>query len=182
VIVAAGFLLFTVPSAGVDYWKTFFPAFTVLGLGMAVSVAPLTTVVMGSVQQDRAGTASGINNAVARVAGVLAVAVLGVVMVEAFGHALYQRLVSLGLESGLVRDLQSKAIQLGATSVPAGLDKETAGAVRFALNHAFVFGFRVVMLICMGLALASSGVAAWTISSRTSEAARKSKALPRFSI
>jgi len=171
VIVAIGFLLFTVPSAGVDYWTTFLPAFTVLGLGMAISVAPLTTVVMSSVQQDRAGTASGINNAVARVAGVLAVAVLGVVMVEAFGYALHHRLMSLGLESGVVRDLLSKAIQLGGISVPPGLDQNTASAVRFALNHAFVFGFRVVMLICMGLALASSGVAAWTISSRASEAA-----------
>jgi hypothetical protein len=171
VIVAAGFLLFTVPSEGVDYWATFLPAFTVLGFGMAISVAPLTTVVMSSVQQDRAGTASGINNAVARVAGVLAVAVLGVVMVEAFGYALHRRLVSLDLESGVVRDLLSKAIQLGGVSVPPGLDQKTAVAVRFALNHAFVFGFRVVMLTCMGLALASSGVAAWTIRSGASEAA-----------
>src|ERR1700716_1082109 len=92
---ALGFVLFAVPTMGGSYWKTFFPAVVVLGFGMAVTVAPLTTVVMNSVSQDRVGTASGINNAVARVAGVLGVAVLGIVMVNAFGSRLNHSLAQL---------------------------------------------------------------------------------------
>ena len=102
-IAALGFALFAVPSVGGSYWKTFFPAVIVLGFGMAVTVAPLTTVVMNSVSQDRVGAASGINNAVARVAGVLAIAVLGIVMVNAFGFRLNRdlaQLVPLGRPAG----------------------------------------------------------------------------------
>src|SRR5882672_1895982 len=105
-IAALGFVLFAVPSVGDSYWRAFFPAVAVLGFGMTVTVAPLTTVVMSSVDQDRAGTASGINNAVARVAGVLAIAVLGIVMVDAFSSRLNQVLGHLSLPPGVLRALQ----------------------------------------------------------------------------
>jgi MFS family permease len=158
-IATAGFLLFALPSVGGSYWKTFFPAFIVLGLGMAVSVAPLTTVVMASVEQDRAGTASGVNNAVARVAGVLAVAILGAVMVEAFGHELRRSLTGLNLPASVLSELQGKLVQLGGLQVPAGLDPSKTAAVRDDIAHAFVFAFRIIMVTCAGLALASAAVA-----------------------
>jgi predicted MFS family arabinose efflux permease len=121
-IVAAGFALLALPSAGTSYWATFFPAFMVLGFGMAVSVAPLTTVVMNSVAQDRSGTASGINNAVARVAGVLAVAVLGLVMVGAFKYRLMESLANLNIAPNIVRDVRSNAIKLAGMELPTSLD------------------------------------------------------------
>ena len=118
VITAAGFILFAIPSLGGSYWTSFFPAFVVLGLGLAVSVAPLTTVVMGSVEQDRAGTASGINNAVARVAGVLAIAILGVVMVKAFSHNLQQALAGMQIAPDVLRAIQTNLVKLAAIQVP----------------------------------------------------------------
>ena len=159
-IAAAGFLLFTVPEVHARYWSTFFPAFVVLGLGMAISVAPLTTVVMSSLDEERSGTASGINNAVARVAGVLAIAVLGAVMTAAFAHSLRQSLATLNLNPDIVHQLESKLAMLGSLNAPPGADEQTASAIRFAIAKAFVFAFRLIALFCAVLALASA-VVAW---------------------
>lgn len=158
-IAAAGFLLFTVPNVLANYWTTFFPSFIVLGLGMAISVAPLTTVVMNSVGQERAGTASGINNAVARVAGVLAVAVLGAVMVAAFAHSLRLSLAGLNLSADMVRELESNAAKLGSLNAPPAADQQAAETIRAAVARAFVFGFRLIMLLCAGLSVAGAAVA-----------------------
>jgi EmrB/QacA subfamily drug resistance transporter len=165
-IAAGGFLLFALPSVGGSYWTTFFPAFIVLGLGMAVSVAPLTTVVMSSVDQTRAGTASGINNAVSRVAGVLAVAILGIVMVSAFSNRLQQSLATLDLAPSVLHQIQSSEIRLAGLEVPSDLDARTSSALRAAIDQAFVLGFRLIMLLCAGLAVASAAVASRMIPSR----------------
>src|SRR5579864_2849314 len=147
-ITALGFVLFAVPSVGEDYWKAFFPAVIVLGFGLAVTVAPLTTVVMNSVDQDRVGTASGINNAVARVAGLLAIAVLGSVMVRAFSTRLDHDLAHLPIPPEILKDLESNYIKLAALQPPAGLPPGANAAVKRSIRDAFVFGFRIVILIC----------------------------------
>jgi predicted MFS family arabinose efflux permease len=162
-IAALGFILFAVPSLGDSYWKTFFPAVVVLGFGLAVTVAPLTTVVMDSVDHDRVGTASGINNAVARAAGVLAIAVLGAVMVNAFGSRLNQSLAHLPLPPAVLHQLQADEIKLAGLQVPAGLGPSTTAAIEQLIRKAFVFGFRIVMLICAGLSFASAMVTRFMI-------------------
>jgi EmrB/QacA subfamily drug resistance transporter len=159
-VVALGFVLFAVPSVGESYWESFFPAVVVLGFGMAITVAPLTTVVMNSVGQDRVGAASGINNAVARIAGVLAIAVLGIVMVKAFSFKLNHSVVHLLLPPGVLEAVQSDEIKLAGLPIPAGLNPTTTTAMKESVAGAFVFGFRMVMLICAGLSGASSA-AAW---------------------
>ena len=158
-IAAVGFLLFAVPDVRARYWTAFFPAFVVLGLGMAISVAPLTTVVMNSIERERAGTASGINNAVARVASVLAVAVLGAVMAAAFAHSLRHSLEGLRLNAGVVQQLESNVAKLGSLGPPSDVDSNTASTIRSAIAESFIFGFRLIMLLCAGLAIAGAAVA-----------------------
>jgi EmrB/QacA subfamily drug resistance transporter len=154
-----GFVLFSLPAVGGRYWTTFFPALIVLGLGMAVTVAPLTTVVMNSASQDRAGTASGINNAVARLASVLAIAVLGIVMVKAFGSRLNQRLAKLSPPPEIVRAIQGDEVKLAGLQLPAGLEPKMKSKITESVADAYVFGFREIMWICAALSLASAAVA-----------------------
>src|SRR5215469_14693834 len=159
-IAAAGFLLFAVPDVHAGYATKFLPAFIVLGLGMAISVAPLTTVVMNSIEQERAGTASGINNAVARVAGVLAIAIFGVVMVAAFSNSLRRSLSELKLSDEIVRELESNVDKLANLDVPSSVNPQTAASIHSAIAAAFVSGFRLIMLLCALLGSASA-VIAW---------------------
>ncbi|HKT46841.1 MAG TPA: MFS transporter [Candidatus Acidoferrales bacterium] len=162
-LASCGFALFAVPSVSAEYWRDFFFPFLLLGFGMAVTVPPLTTVAMSAIPQDHAGTASGVNNAVARVAGVLAIAVLGIVMVAAFGFRLERSLPHLGLTQAAIDYLHAHVTRLAGMDAPPGLSASTASALRSAIDHAFVFGFRIVMLICALLAAVSAAVAALLI-------------------
>jgi len=157
---ALGFALFILPGAGGSYWKTFFPPVIILGIGMAISVAPLTTTVMNSVAQTRAGIASGINNAVSRVAGLLAIAVLGIIMLQGFNHALDMKLA--GLPSSIRRPLDQQRNRLAAADLPQNIAPATRARLRDAIDHSFVAGFRAVML--GGAMLATGGaVCAWRL-------------------
>lgn len=148
-IAAAGFALFAVPGVGGSYWTTFFPAAVVLGLGMAVSVAPLTTTVMNAVDQSQAGAASGINNAVSRLAALLAVAVFGIIFSTVFDSALDRRLDSLNVAPGVRVEIESQRSRLADidTADPRG---------REAIDAAFVAGFRNMVWITTALAVISS--------------------------
>jgi EmrB/QacA subfamily drug resistance transporter len=162
IVAAMGFALFAVPSIGADYWTTFFPAVLVLGSGMAISVAPLTTTVMNSVAEGRAGIASGINNAVSRLAGVLAIAILGIVMLGTFNRHLIRDLAEINVSPEIRQELDAQRMKLAAIEVPAKIDIATSEAIRQSIDESFIAGFRVVMLIASGLALASAATA-WLV-------------------
>jgi EmrB/QacA subfamily drug resistance transporter len=155
-IAAAGFALFTVPGIGSSYWKSFFPAFIVLGFGMAVSVAPLTTAVMGTVDQKFAGAASGINNAVARVAGLLAIAVFGILMVNAFATRLDRQLAYLNFPPAARQQLLSNRTMLAAIDPPSGLDPAQTANAKISIDNSFLFAFRLVTFCCAALSIASA--------------------------
>jgi EmrB/QacA subfamily drug resistance transporter len=160
-VVAVGFALFARPGVGGSFWTTFFPAVTVLGFGMAISVAPLTTTVMSSVAQSYAGVASGVNNAVSRVAALLAVAVMGLILSSVFNRTLDRRLERLALPSAVRMEIDAQRPRLAAAEI-----SDRAG--RQAIDEAFVAGFRVVLWVAVGLALASSLSAAWLIRPQSS--------------
>jgi EmrB/QacA subfamily drug resistance transporter len=162
VIAAIGFALFARPAIGGSYWTTFFPAISVLGLGMAITVAPLTTTVMGAVDQQYAGVASGINNAISRVAGLLAIAILGVVMVSVYTRALEQGLREARIPSEVEHQLAARAIRLADVEIPRDVDSSTRAAIKIVIGRSFVSGFRAVMLICGALALLSA-LCAWML-------------------
>jgi EmrB/QacA subfamily drug resistance transporter len=154
-IAAGGFALFTIPGVGGSYWTNFFPAVVVLGTGMAVSVAPLTTTVMNSVAQTRVGVASGVNNAVSRTAGLLAIAVLGIVMLQSFDRALDGRAMELGLPLNVRRSLEEQRNKLAAADVSSS-EPAVRDRVKDAIGWSFVDAFRRVMFVGSGLAAASA--------------------------
>lgn len=163
IITSAGFALFILPGAGAgSYWTSFFPAVMVMSLGMATSVAPLTTTVMGAVEERHAGIASGINNAVSRTAGLISIAVLGVVMTGVFARNFNARLQPLDLPAETRAGLEAQTSRLATISNPEQLNDETKRALERAVEESFVSGFRVVILIASALALAS-GLFAWLL-------------------
>lgn len=148
-IAAAGFVLLARPGVGGSYWEMVFPAMVVLGLGMAVSVAPLTTTVMNSVPQSEAGVASGVNNAVSRVAGLLSVAVFGVVLAATFNARLTERMDAMRLPAEQRETVDAQRSRL------AGAETGNAETQR-AVKEAFVGGYREVVLFGAGLAVLSA--------------------------
>jgi EmrB/QacA subfamily drug resistance transporter len=164
-IAAVGFVLLARPGIGGSYWTTFFPAVLVLGLGMAVSVAPLTTTVMNALDTSQAGAASGINNAVSRAAALLAIAALGMVMTHAFNHALTTRTAELSVSPSVVTQVVAQKSKLGAIALPADATEAESEVLRAVIGTSFVYGFRWVMLLAALLAIASS-FSAWLMIDR----------------
>lgn len=146
-IVASGYGLFMLPTAGGNYWTSFLPAISAVGLGMTISVAPLTTAVMNSVPQNHAGIASGVNNAVARTAGLLAIALLGIVMLHVFNQQLNRRMSESALPSSVVQSVQAQQSKLAAIVIPENVDETTREILRRGVDESFVAGFREVMAL-----------------------------------
>lgn len=156
IIAAAGFALFALPSVGGSFWTTFFPAVIVLGLGMAISVAPLTTTVMSAVGEEQAGVASGINNAVSRTAGLLAIAVFGVMMLHSFSQTLASRMNEMQLDDRVKHSVYEERMKLAGLEIPSDIDATAQEQLKAAAAASFVRGFRVIMFTAAALALASA--------------------------
>jgi EmrB/QacA subfamily drug resistance transporter len=172
-LVGAGFVALALPgltNGPSDYWTTYLPGLLIMGLGMGLTVAPLTTTVMGSVSSDHAGVASGINNAVSRQAGVVAIAVFGAVALVSFSHALDTKTARISMTPAQQAALHAQASKLGDAKPPDGLDASAAVAVANAIDRAFVGTFRVIALIAAGMCWISAALAALLVEDRASPA------------
>jgi EmrB/QacA subfamily drug resistance transporter len=161
-VVAAGFAGLAFAGNG-SYWVTVFPGILLLAAGMTITVAPLTATVMGSIPAERSGTASGINNAVSRIAGLLAIAAMGIVMASIYTSGLQSRTAGIPVQSR--QEVERTAGQLLAAPLPEDLTNRDKAAVDRARKDAFLNGYRVVMLLAAGLAALSAAVAAITVTS-----------------
>jgi MFS family permease len=159
-VTAAGLVLFALPGVGGSYWVTYFPAVLMLGFGMTVSVAPLTTLVMSSATQNRAGAASGINNAVSQTAALLAIAVSAPIFFASFRIALPNQMKTEGVSPPVVQQLQEQQELVGAirTDDPKG---------RIAIDRAFVDAFRLIAMLAAGASAAAGVTALVTIRNQT---------------
>jgi EmrB/QacA subfamily drug resistance transporter len=155
-LAAAGFALLMLPGTSAGYFAGFMPGICVLGLGMTVAIAPLTTTVMNSVGRESAGTASGVNNAMSRVAGLLGIAVFGWLMALVFEPRLQENLGASGVPPDVVAAVWAQRDKLAAIAPPP----HSADAARAAVQAAFVAGYRAIMAVSAVLALASAAIAA----------------------
>src|SRR5690348_6926896 len=169
VVAAAGFALFALPGIGGSYWTTYFPAIVVLSLGMALVIAPLTTTVMNAAAAEHAGAASGINNAVSRAAGLLAIAALNLVVASVFSARYLDGLAALPLPASVRAALAAQSARLAGIQLPAGLDIGVRQALERLIATAFLGGFRAAMLIGAVLALASAVTAALLIPGKAAQ-------------
>jgi len=167
-IAAAGFVLFARPGTGLSYWTGLLPAVLVLGLGMAITVAPLTTTVMGAVGQEYSGTASGINNAVSRTAGLLAIALMGILVSGTFRGTLGDQLTALHVSPAVRQAVVAQQDRLAGAQVPrSGTTPALRTAIGRAIDDSFIAGYQQAMLLAAALAVLSAICAALTLGKKT---------------
>jgi EmrB/QacA subfamily drug resistance transporter len=155
-IAALGYALLGKTGLVGSYWTACFPAMAALGLGMTISVAPLTTVIMSSVQRRRTGAASGVNNAVSQTAALLALAITAPLFLSVFSSTLNRDLIRTSVRSSAVTEVWNQRAQLAAI-------KTSDPLARRAIDDAFVSGFRLIAFLASGAALAAAATAAATI-------------------
>jgi EmrB/QacA subfamily drug resistance transporter len=160
IIAGLGWAYFALPWFSGNYWTTFFLGFVLLGLGMSIAVAPLTTVVMTAFDQGKAGVASGINNAASRASGLVAAALFGALVTLIFNRELAVAVAGIDLPAAALAALDAQDNLLTAAQIPEGLAAGMAARLGTAIDESFLAGYRAVMWLSAGLAAASALFAA----------------------
>ncbi|HEX3464722.1 MAG TPA: MFS transporter [Candidatus Elarobacter sp.] len=160
---AFGFVAFALPGIGGSYWTTYFPAAVLLGIGGTFFVAPLTTTVFDAVDTEKSGVASGVNNAVARTAGLIAIGALGIVLAAIFNAGFDRRMAMHHVSPQTARVAHDERARLYAGTVPADVPRQDRAEVEQAVREGFLAGFRGVMLASAAVCLIAALIALFTI-------------------
>jgi hypothetical protein len=147
IVAAAGLALLLRLDAQADYATQLLPALLLFGLGLSMTVAPLTSTVLGAVEEKHAGVASGVNNAIARIAGLLAIAVFGAFVTAQFGSKLDEKLAGAPLSAqsqAAVREAKDRSLTTEpAKRVPAAERPRVRVALEDASSSAFDVGLGI---------------------------------------
>jgi EmrB/QacA subfamily drug resistance transporter len=174
IVAGCGFLAYARAGYGGSYWATFFPAAIILGCGAALFVAPLTTAVMGALDADQAGIASGINNAISRVAGLLAIAALGIILSTSLHADFDRRVASLELSGGTRQTLARERAAIGTGRPLESLRGRDRAGVNEALAAAFTDGFARIMIVSALTSWLAAAIAFVTIPAFAGNAKKRS--------
>jgi EmrB/QacA subfamily drug resistance transporter len=142
-----GFWWFSLPSVTAgprEFATAFLPGLLLVGAGLGLTAVPLSTTVMDSMSPEQLGLASGINSTLSRLAGVMAIAILGPVALFGFNRSLTAETAKLGLPTEAKVELARESVKLAEARPPANLAPETAVAVRAGIKLAFVDAFRLI--------------------------------------
>jgi EmrB/QacA subfamily drug resistance transporter len=150
VIAGAGFGLLGIVAGASEYWIFLLPM-VVLGVGMAITVAPLTTAVVNGVVERQIGIASGINNAVASIASLLFVAILGTVALNAFGRSLDRHLVATNASTEIRAVVATSRDALESPPTPANMSAQDKNTIHRVVTDSYIETIRLVMLIAAAL-------------------------------
>ncbi|MGH2981065.1 MAG: DHA2 family efflux MFS transporter permease subunit, partial [Solirubrobacterales bacterium] len=146
IVAGIGMLLLLLVEADADYVTQVLPGVMLFALGLAATVAPLTATVLDSVEERRVGVASGINNAVSRMAGLLAIAVIGAAIAGHFGSVLDRELGGQRFGPAAQREIRdARAAGLAGSEVSRSVPEREQERIEPAVDDASVAGFHLGM-------------------------------------
>jgi EmrB/QacA subfamily drug resistance transporter len=158
-LTGVAFLLYSLPGIGGAYWTTYFPAVCMLGIGASFFVAPLTTTVFDSSDPSQSGIASAINNAISRTSGLIAIALLGIVLSTVFDRGFDARIAARHVSPATVKVLSAERDQLTPGIVPANIPAVDRAPVEIALATGYLAGYRAVMYASAGISFGAALIA-----------------------
>ncbi|MEO8794094.1 MAG: MFS transporter [Daejeonella sp.] len=149
-----------------DYWVSFFPGILIFGLGMSLTVAPLTSTVMGSAANHFSGIASGVNNAVTRISGVFANAIFGALAILIFTTFMERAIEKLPIEKEAKNAVLAESINLGNAEIPQGINVKYKQQLNSFYKEGFISAYKIILILCSVMAFSASVCAFLMISNK----------------